>query len=113
MTIIQADTGIPSPAKSTNHEAVTRILAHALTLGDAWGWEAFSAIAQARLEPTETAALAFAALRAQDQDDAALSADAAINSTVHPTRPSFIDTEAGRRSLIEWREQRDRRRVRR
>ena len=57
-------------------------------------------------------ALGFATLRSQAPEDAALTAGAAINGTVHRSPPSFLDADAGRTALIEWREARDRRRAR-
>jgi hypothetical protein len=94
---------------NARHDAVCRTLLHALILNDPDGWAAFSEVSAARLDERRLAGLSFASLKAQNADNAAMTADAAINGVV-PV--SFLDTPNGRRALVEWREQRDRRRAR-
>lgn len=52
------------------HLRCTRVFGYALTLADAGAWEAASLIWQARLEVDECAALATAALRSLNYEDA-------------------------------------------
>ena len=52
------------------HLGATRMLGYALTMHDYETWEAASAVWQARLTPEECAALAWAALRSLDRDNA-------------------------------------------
>lgn len=99
------------PTQYNLHDAVSRMLKHALTLGDFDTWSAFSDFV-ARLHDRQLASLGFAVLKAQMPEQAELTADAAINGTVHMRPPSFIDTPAGRQAIVEWREARDRRRAR-
>lgn len=98
---------------SDPHETVGRVLTAALTLGDERAWHAFATVARARLDELERAALSFASLRSQQSDQAEWTAEAAIRGPVHTPLSSFLDTEAGRQALFEWRREQDRRRARR
>jgi hypothetical protein len=60
------------------HKAMARTIGYALTIGDESGWQAFAAVAEARLTPQERAALAYAALMSLSPDHAWMVADAAI-----------------------------------
>ena len=72
------------------HLGATRMLGYALTLGDFDGWEAASAVWQARLTPEERGALAWAALRSLDRDHARDVANTVIQDAGAPL-PPFID----------------------
>ncbi|AZQ66960.1 hypothetical protein EF888_07310 [Silicimonas algicola] len=89
------------------HKAASRALGYALTLDDMEGWEAFSALIEARLSERERAGLAFAALRSQSETHAAWTAEAAVNDVAPPEVPTILDTPTGRAVMIEWREKRD------
>lgn len=52
------------------HKRAARMLGYALTLGDFDGWAGAVTVLRARLAATERAALAWAALRSLDADDA-------------------------------------------
>ena len=69
--------------KSDQYARASRMLNHALTLGDQQTWTEAAAVWTARLTSTERAALAFAALKSLNSEHAALAANAAINGTVH------------------------------
>ena len=84
----------------------------ALTSADEAGWQAFATIVEARLTEIERASMAFAALRSQPFEHAVWTAEAAINGKIKEESVSFMDTPAGRQVLIEWREERDRKRRR-
>ena len=53
---------------SDAHASAQRTLAHALTLGDAEGWDAMTLVLAGRLRPDERVGLAWAALRSLDRD---------------------------------------------
>lgn len=53
-----------------DHKRAARMLFYAMTLGDFDGWAAAATVLRARLAATERAALAWAALRSLDADDA-------------------------------------------
>ncbi|TDW34337.1 hypothetical protein LY39_03392 [Roseinatronobacter bogoriensis subsp. barguzinensis] len=65
------------------------MLGYALTLSDANSWEATSVIWQARLEPQECAALAWAALRSMEREGAMLVAETVLGGAGSPP-PIFI-----------------------
>ena len=60
------------------HKRASRMLGYALTIGDFPAWEAASAIWAARLTVQERIALAFMALGSLDDDDAQMTAEAAL-----------------------------------
>ncbi len=69
------------------HKKAARVLGFALVLGDSGGWEAASAIWQARLTETERTALAWAALRALDEDHVREVANAVLQDAGAPLPP--------------------------
>jgi hypothetical protein len=71
------------------HLGATRALGYALTLGDYETWEAASAVWQARLSTQERGALAWAALRSLDHDDALAVAEAVLGGAGAPLPPLF------------------------
>ena len=71
------------------HLGATRMLGYALTLGDYETWEAASAIWQARLSTQERGALAWAALRSLDHDDAVTVAENVLGGAGMPLPPLF------------------------
>ncbi|KPP85802.1 MAG: hypothetical protein HLUCCO07_01765 [Rhodobacteraceae bacterium HLUCCO07] len=78
------------------HKRMARILGYALTLGDHQGWEAFSALAQARMTDQERAALAWAALKSLDPDQAEMTAAAVLGSADAPLPPFLGGMEEAR-----------------
>ncbi|WP_340240384.1 hypothetical protein [Sulfitobacter pontiacus] len=72
------------------HLGATRVLGYALTLSDEVAWEGASAVWQARLEPAECAAFAWAALRSLDYDGALLVTEAVLDGAGAPM-PPFLD----------------------
>ncbi|QOL82658.1 hypothetical protein [Pseudooceanicola spongiae] len=72
------------------HLGATRVLGYALTLSDEVAWEGASAVWQARLEPEECAALAWAALRSLDHDGALRVAETVLGGAGTPL-PPFLD----------------------
>ena len=72
------------------HKRASRVLGYALTLGCPVGWQAASALWQARLTPQEIAALASAALKATAPDLAQLVAEAFHRRAGAPL-PTFGD----------------------
>lgn len=71
------------------HKKSAKVLGYALVLGDFEDWEAASVIWQARLTGAERAALAWAALRSLDDDDAREVANTVIQDAGAPL-PPFI-----------------------
>ena len=71
------------------HLGATRMLGYALTMHDYETWEAASAVWQARLTVDEAGALAWAALRALDEDDAREVANTVLDGAGAPL-PPFI-----------------------
>lgn len=59
-----------SECADPGHKSVARIVGYALTLGDFEDWAGAAAVLEARLNPKERAALAWAALRSLDDEDA-------------------------------------------
>lgn len=74
---------------SKAHKKAAKLLGYALVLGDFDGWEAASAIWQARLSAAERAALAWAALRSLDEDDAREVTATVIQDAGSPLPPFF------------------------
>lgn len=72
------------------HKRAAKMLGYALTLDSFDGWETASAIWQARLTATERAALAWAALRALDDDQAETVAETVLGGAGAPL-PPFLD----------------------
>lgn len=66
-----------------DHVRAMRVAGHALTLGTSDAWLSASAVWAARLSVPERVALAYAALKALDEDEAYLTASAAIFGTLH------------------------------
>jgi hypothetical protein len=66
-----------------DHMRAMRVAGHALTLGTSDAWLSASAVWAARLSVPERVALAYAALKALDEDEAYLTASAAIFGTLH------------------------------
>ncbi len=66
-----------------DHMRAMRVAGHALTLGTSDAWLIASAVWAARLSVPERVALAYAALKALDEDEAYLTASAAIFGTLH------------------------------
>ncbi|MEY8838948.1 hypothetical protein AB9K41_07955, partial [Cribrihabitans sp. XS_ASV171] len=66
------------------HKRMSRMLGYCLTLGTFEAWSGFSFVAAVRLDAAERAALAFAALKSLDPDQAELTAAGAIGSTGAP-----------------------------
>jgi len=75
------------------HLGSTRMLGYALTLHDYDAWEGASAVWQARLTETERAALAWAALRSLDHDDAVTVAETALGGAGAPDAPLFSEMD--------------------
>ena len=71
------------------HLGASRMLGYALTLGDYETWEAASAVWQARLSKQERAALAWAALRALERDEALQVAETVLGGAGAPLPPLF------------------------
>ena len=72
---------------SPDHVAAARMLGYTLTLGDEANWLEFAAVCCARLTEKERTALAYAALKSLDQDQAEVTADAALVDSTVPTHP--------------------------
>tara|TARA_R100000750_G_C2322197_1_gene86751 strand:- start:287 stop:658 length:372 start_codon:yes stop_codon:yes gene_type:complete len=66
-----------------DHVRAMRVAGHALTLGTSDAWLNASAVWAARLSVPERVALAYAALKALDEDDAYLTASTAIFGTLY------------------------------
>lgn len=75
------------------HLGATRMLGYALTMHDYETWEAASAVWQARLTPEECAALAWAALRALDEDHAREVANTVLDGAGAPLPPFTSPTD--------------------
>lgn len=73
------------------HLKVVRMVGYALTLGGSDAFLGLTAVLVARLDPKERAALAFAALRALDPDDAMLTAEAALEAGAGAPLPPLLD----------------------
>jgi len=71
------------------HLGATRTLGYALTLDSFEGWEAASAVWQARLTPEERAALTWAALRALEYHQALDVAETVLGGAGAPLPPAF------------------------
>ncbi len=75
------------------HKKAAKLLGYALVLGTYEAWETASAIWQARLTETERAALAWAALRSLDHDDAVTVAETALGRAGAPDAPLFSEMD--------------------
>jgi hypothetical protein len=72
------------------HKRAARMLGYALTRGTADAWLDAAAVFAARLTQQERAGMAFAALKAMDRDDAAMTAEAALCAGAgQPQAPLF------------------------
>ena len=75
------------------HLGATRMLGYALTMHDFDTWEAASAVWQARLTTEECAALAWAALRSLDRDNAVEVVETVLGGAGEPFPPMFSPTD--------------------
>ena len=78
------------------HKRAALSLGHALTLADFEGWDGFTTIISARLDPKERAALAWASLRSLDADDALNVAEAVLTGADYPLPPFLAPMEDAR-----------------
>ncbi|MDF0599921.1 hypothetical protein P1J78_04170 [Psychromarinibacter sp. C21-152] len=65
------------------HKRASQLLGYTLTLGDFDAWIGFAFLIRIILSPAERAALAYAALRSLDDDDAMATAETAIFDVEH------------------------------
>jgi hypothetical protein len=91
------------------HKRAARMILYALVADDPAIWNQTAAILAHRLTERETAALAFAALRALDPEARAMTCDAATHDD-GPRDP--VPSGWNLDGIIEWRAARDRRAVR-
>lgn len=77
----------------TAHKKAAKLLGYALVLGTYGGWEGASAVWQARLTEAERAALAWAALRSLDRDNAMLVAETVLGGAGAPDAPLFSEMD--------------------
>ena len=83
------------------HKAVARMVGYALTLDTADGWSGLAFVLTARLAETERAALAYAALRALDQEQAELVAATVLGAAGDPL-PAFLGGMSDARHWASW-----------